>query len=243
MKVISGLFALRFLPLWIAILAIVAVLAYGLAGPIALALLLAFGALVGVGAWDLLQTRQAIRRNYPVLAHLRFFLAKIRPETRQYFIESDTDALPYSRAQRAIVYQRAKRALETRPLGTQLDVYAPGYEWINHSITPTALADHRFRIAVGGTGQQPNPGVHQLFSASVLNISAMSFGALSANAIRALNRGARLGGFAHDTGEGSVSRYHREHGGDLIWEVASGYFGCRTPEGRFDPDKFAAQSA
>ena len=149
---------------------------------------------------------------------------------RQYFFESETDGLPFSRSQRAVVYQRAKMALDKRPFGTQLDVYAKGYEWLRHSIAPTPVATEPFRIMIGG------PDCRQPYSASVFNISAMSFGALSANAIRALNRGAALGGFAHDTGEGGYSPYHREGGGDIIWEIGSGYFGCRRPDGAFDPD-------
>lgn len=236
------MFAMRFAALWVAALGLAVTLPLGVARPWLLVLPLAFSGALAIGAWDLLQARHAIRRNYPILAHLRFLLEKVRPEIRQYFIESDTEAAPYSRAQRAIVYQRAKRALETRPLGTQLDVYAPGYEWIHHSVNPAPACDPDFRITIGGDGEYANPGVSRPYSASVLNISAMSFGALSANAIRALNRGAKLGGFAHDTGEGSVSRYHREFGGDLVWEIGSGYFGCRTQDGRFDADKFARQA-
>ncbi|MCO5978336.1 FMN-binding glutamate synthase family protein [Ideonella oryzae] len=185
------------------------------------------------GGHDLRQRRHAVLRNYPVIGHLRFLLEFIRPEIRQYFIESDNEAAPFSRQQRSLVYQRAKGEPDKRPLGTQLDLHRQGYEWLNHSLQPTVLATHDFRITIGEGRAQP-------YSASVFNISAMSFGALSANAILALNAGARRGGFMHDTGEGSVSRYHRVHGGDLVWEVASGYFGCRDEAGHFDPDKFAA---
>ena len=150
---------------------------------------------------------------------------------RQYFIESDTEATPFSRAQRSLVYQRAKGESDKRPFGTQLDVQAEGYEWINHSMAPTRMASHDFRITIGAGRAQP-------YSASVFNISAMSFGALSANAILALNAGAKRGGFAHDTGEGSISSHHRVHGGDLIWEIGSGYFGCRNDDGSFNADKF-----
>jgi glutamate synthase domain-containing protein 2 len=193
-------------------------------------------ALTALGLRDLVQTRHAIVRNYPILGHLRFFLEYIRPEMRQYFIESDTEARPFSRNQRSIVYQRAKQDPDKRPFGTQHDLYAPGVEWINHSIVPAQLAGHDFRVRVGG------PACSQAYEASVFNISAMSFGALSANAIRALNQGARKGGFAHDTGEGSISRYHREFGGDLIWEIGSGYFGCRDAAGAFDAGRFAEQA-
>ncbi|WP_420466943.1 FMN-binding glutamate synthase family protein [Panacagrimonas sp.] len=194
----------------------------------------ASGLLSAVGIWDLVQTRQAIRRNYPILGHIRFFLELIRPEIRQYFLESDQERIPFSRAQRALVYQRAKDVVDKRPFGTQLDVYADDYEWINHSIAPVHIKDWNFRVRVGG------PDCAQPYEMSLFNISAMSFGALSANAILALNKGAQIGGFAHDTGEGSVSRYHREHGGDLIWEIGSGYFGCRNDDGSFNPDRFAA---
>ena len=189
-----------------------------------------------VGIYDLRQTRHSLRRNYPIMAHFRAFFELIRPEIRQYLLESDADAFPFSRAQRSLVYQRAKNVEDKRPFGTELDVYGSGYEWINHSMRPTKLPNTDFRVHIGGQEcKQP-------YDSSVLNISAMSFGALSANAIRALNTGAKLGGFAHDTGEGSISRYHRENGGDLIWELGSGYFGCRTEDGHFDPEKFAAQA-
>lgn len=194
--------------------------------------LLVFLALVGTGVHDVRQSRHSVLRNYPVIGHLRFFFEFIRPEMRQYFIEGDNEAAPFSRQQRSLVYQRAKGEPDKRPFGTQHDVGAEGYEWINHSIAPTTLASHDFRITVGGERAQP-------YSASIFNISAMSFGALSANAILALNAGAKRGGFAHDTGEGSISRYHREHGGDLIWEIGSGYFGCRHDDGSFSEERFA----
>jgi glutamate synthase domain-containing protein 2 len=188
-----------------------------------------------IGVHDHFQTRHAVLRNYPVIGHLRFLLEWIRPEIRQYFIESDNEAAPFSRQQRSLVYQRAKGESDKRPFGTQLDVQAEGYEWLNHSMTPTALDSHDFRVTIGAARAQP-------YEMSVFNISAMSFGALSAHAIQALNLGARRGGFAHDTGEGSISRYHREHGGDLVWEIGSGYFGCRDAQGRFDPARFAEQA-
>ena len=186
-----------------------------------------------VGTIDLLQRRSTLRRNYPLLAHFRYGLESIGPEMRQYFIESDTAEVPFSRQQRALVYQRAKSVNDVRPFGTLQDVYGNAYEWINHSLAPGELRSHDFRLTIGAGCAQP-------YSASVFNISAMSFGSLSPNAIRALNAGARRGGFYHDTGEGSISRYHREHGGDLVWEIGSGYFGCRDAQGRFDPDRFAA---
>ncbi|MDP2033719.1 MAG: FMN-binding glutamate synthase family protein [Polaromonas sp.] len=192
--------------------------------------------LLGLGIRDVRQTPSSILRNYPVIGHLRFLLEFIRPEMRQYFIESDSEAVPFSRAQRSLVYQRAKGEMDNRPFGTQLDVSKHGYEWINHSVQPSHIASHDFRITIGPDCAQP-------YSASIFNISAMSFGALSANAILALNGGAKKGGFAHDTGEGSISQHHRVHGGDLIWEIGSGYFGCRNDDGSFSAEKFAAASA
>ena len=194
--------------------------------------LLLSGGLVALGVQDLRQTQRSILRSYPIIGHLRFALEFIRPEIRQYFIESDNEAAPFSRSQRSLVYQRAKGESDKRPFGTQLDVQAAGYEWINHSVAPSQVATHDFRLTIGPDTAQP-------YSASVFNISAMSFGALSANAILALNAGAQRGGFAHDTGEGSISAHHRVNGGDLIWEIGSGYFGCRNPDGSFNPDKFA----
>jgi glutamate synthase domain-containing protein 2 len=191
-----------------------------------------FALLAGLGLHDVLQPRHAILRNYPIVGHFRFLFESIRPEIRQYFIESDTERVPFSREQRAIVYQRAKGALDKRPFGSRNDVYVDGFEWINHSVSPSQIASHDFRVQVGPQCAQP-------YSASVFNISAMSFGSLSANAVLALNQGARLGGFAHDTGEGSISRYHREPGGDLIWELGSGYFGARNPDGSFSAQRFA----
>ena len=199
---------------------------------------LVFIGLSALGFRDLRQRRHAILRNYPVIGHARFLLEFIRPEMRQYFLESDNEAAPFSRSQRSLVYARAKGEPDKRPFGTQLDVGAEGYEWINHSIAPTQLATHDFRISVGTT----DGGCTQPYAMSVFNISAMSFGALSANAILALNQGAQRGGFAHDTGEGSISVHHRVHGGDLVWEVGSGYFGCRNDEGTFNADKFAANA-
>ena len=193
-----------------------------------------FGGFLLLGLRDLTQSRHAILRNYPIAAHLRFILEGIRPEMRQYFFEGEKDGTPFPRDKRAIVYQRAKAELDKRPFGTQYNVYESGFEWLHHSIVPRPPAQEPFRIPIGG------PQCGQVYSASVFNISAMSFGSLSANAIRALNKGAKKGGFAHDTGEGSVSKYHREFGGDLIWEIGSGYFGCRTADGMFDPEKFAA---
>lgn len=198
-------------------------------------LLLSAATLSLVGVLDLNQKRRAIRRNYPILGHFRFFFEMIRPEIRQYFLEDDTEARPFSRNQRSLVYQRAKEETDKRPFGTQADVYADGYEWINHSILPGKPANHDFRIEIGN---HPECRRAQPYSASVFNISAMSFGALSANAILALNGGAKKGNFMHDTGEGSISVHHRVHGGDLVWEIGSGYFGCRSEDGKFSKEKF-----
>ncbi|MFZ4288375.1 FMN-binding glutamate synthase family protein [Variovorax sp. HJSM1_2] len=199
-------------------------------------------ALVLVGIYDMRQTKKSVLRNYPVIGHIRYMLEYIRPEIRQYFIEADTDATPFSRAQRSLVYQRAKSQADKRPFGTQLDVLAEGYEWINHSMAPTIVATHDFRTLVGvdsATGQAPTSSrCTQPYEASIFNISAMSFGALSANAILALNSGAKQGRFAHDTGEGSISVHHRVNGGDLIWEIGSGYFGCRNDDGTFNAERF-----
>src|SRR5580698_2883852 len=196
-----------------------------------------FGALTLLGIRDLTQKSHAVLRNYPISAHLRFLLEEIRPEMRQYFFESEKDGMPFSRDTRAVIYQRAKMVLDKRPFGTQEDVYRDGYEWIHHSVAPKVHADQNFRVTIGG------PDCTKPYSASVFNISAMSFGALSPNAVRALNAGAKKGGFAHDTGEGGFSPYHRENGGDLIWEIGSGYFGCRNRDGSFNPDMFAQVSA
>ncbi|WP_136474073.1 FMN-binding glutamate synthase family protein [Pseudomonas sp. DG56-2] len=190
-----------------------------------------------VGLNDLRQSHHAVRRNYPILGNIRYLIETIRPEIRQYLLEGDDDKLPFSRAQRSLVYARAKNESAEKAFGTLIDVYRPGFEFISHSMLPADTPDPAsFRIAIGG------PQCRQPYSASIFNISAMSFGALSANAIAALNQGAKQGRFAHDTGEGSISPYHREHGGDLIWEIGSGYFGCRTSAGRFDPERFAEQA-
>lgn len=197
-----------------------------------------FSCLSLLGLIDLIQTRHAVRRNYPIIGRLRWAFEKIRPEIRQYLIEGDDDQTPFSRAQRSLVYARAKDEVSDRPFGTLSDVYKNGYEFISHSTKPKPLSDpDSFRVPIGGSDAR-DP-----YMASIFNISAMSFGSLSANAIRALNKGAKLGDFAHDTGEGGISPYHRENGGNLIWEIGSGYFGCRTEKGRFDPVRFADNAA
>jgi glutamate synthase domain-containing protein 2 len=189
-----------------------------------------------LGVRDLIQDRHAVLRNYPVIGHMRWLFEGIRPEIRQYLIESDEDEEPFSREMRSLVYQRAKGVEDKRPFGTRERVYDPGYAWLNHSVNARHVDRDDFRLTIGG------PDCAQPYDASLYNISAMSFGALSANAILALNKGAKLGGFAHDTGEGGISRYHREGGGDLIYEVGTGYFGCRDEHGRFSPERFAEQA-
>jgi glutamate synthase domain-containing protein 2 len=228
-------FSPRFITFTLSILAtILLAAAFAYERSLVLAIFLAIAVfLTGVGIIDLIQKSHSILRNYPIAAHLRFIFEAIRPEMRQYFFEGEKDGMPFSRDRRAVVYQRAKNELDVRPFGTTYDVYSIGYEWMSHSIAPTPVQTEKFRITIGG------PECTQPYSASVFNISAMSFGALSANAIRALNNGARIGGFYHDTGEGGYSPYHREGGGDIVWEIGSGYFGARNPDGTFSRERFA----
>lgn len=183
--------------------------------------------------YDFFQRQHTLWRNYPLLAHIRWIMEDLRPYARAYIVEGDLEGRPFNHQQRALVYARAKGQLDSHPFGTELDVYSDEYEWLAHSVVPNAQAPLEWRVDVGGK-QCTQP-----YSASLLNISAMSFGSLSANAIMALNKGAAAGNFYHDTGEGGISRYHRSHGGDLVWEIGSGYFGCRTDDGSFDPDQFA----
>jgi glutamate synthase domain-containing protein 2 len=198
--------------------------------------LLLVAPLVLVGVADMMQTRQAIRRNFPVLGRARYLLEKIRPEINQYFVESNSDGRPFSRNDRSVIYQRAKGDTDTIPFGTQRDVYAVGYEWINHSLAPVHVDAASSRVLVGG------PDCTQPYSASLLNVSAMSYGSLSRNAILALNGGAKLGHFAHNTGEGGLSPYHLEPGGDIVWQIGTGYFGCRDVAGRFSESEFVKRA-
>ncbi len=198
--------------------------------PYFLSATLLFAALFGLGFHDFFQKKRGVLANYPVLGRARYILESIRPELRQYFWEADTDELPFSRNQRAMVYQRSKGILAARPLGTVLDTYAEDYSWLNHSVQPTHIDNKDFRVRVG-EGKNA-------YDCSVLNISGTSFGAMSPPAIQALNTGAKLGGFAHNTGEGSYSKYHKMGGGDIIWQISTGYFGCRTRTGTFDADVF-----
>jgi len=212
------------------------VLLLALAWPNALWLLVVVGPLVLVGIHDSLQRKHTVLRNFPVAGHVRYFLEMVRPEIQQYFIENNIDAFPIEREFRSIVYQRAKGELETRPYGTQRDVYRVGYEWASHSIAAQPAADEAPRVRIGSAD------CRQPYSASLLNISALSFGAISKNAVLALNRGAGKGGFAHNTGEGGISSYHLEAGGDLVWQIGTGYFGCRTEAGGFDAGRFREQA-
>jgi glutamate synthase domain-containing protein 2 len=188
--------------------------------------------LTAVGVVDILQTSQSIRRNFPVIGHMRYLLESVGPEIRQYFVESSSEENPISREKRSIVYQRAKGELDTVPFGTRRDVYRVGYEWINHSLRAHEIAEDDFRVRIGGSR------CSRPYDASLLNVSAMSFGALSKNAILALNEGARRGGFYHNTGEGGLSPHHLAPGGELVWQIGTGYFGCRKPDGRFCPEAF-----
>ena len=229
-------FPARYLAFALAVLVFVLAVADWHGGRANQLIAIAAGVLVALGLADVAQTKSTLRRNYPILAHIRFFFEGVRPMLRQYVVESDNEEVPFSHVQRAVVKQRAKNEPDVRPFGSELDMYAERYEWINHSIAPTQLDGHDFRIDVGG------PQCARPYSASVFNISAMSFGALSPNAIRALNEGARRGRFYHDTGEGSLSPYHRENGGDIVWELGSGYFGACERAGVFSAARFAERA-
>lgn len=192
------------------------------------------GPLVMLGISDILQTKHSLKHNFPIVGRMRWWAEWMRPKIYQYFIESDTDGAPYNRLSRNVIYQRAKKVNDTTPFGTQLDVYQTGYEWLNHSIAPIPLSkvNHDPRVLVGG------PDCKQPYSASILNISAMSYGSLSKNAIMALNGGAKIGKFAHNTGEGGLSPYHLQPGGDVFWQIGTGYFSCRNTDGTFNYDAF-----
>lgn len=196
--------------------------------------LIFFGPIILIGLRDIFQTKHTIKRNFPVVGNFRYMLEEIRPEIMQYFVETDTEGRPINRQFRSLIYQRAKKVNDTSPFGTQMDVYRAGYEWMDHSIYAKNYddLDHEPRVIVGGAD------CLKPYSASILNISAMSFGALSQNAVLAMNTGAKIGGFAHNTGEGGISPYHKQPGGDLIWQVGTGYFGCRKEDGSFCPNTF-----
>ncbi len=192
--------------------------------------------LFAVGVYDVVQKRHTILRNFPVVGHGRYLLETFRPEMHQYFIESDTNGEPFPRELRSVAYQRAKEVRDTIPFGTRREVLDPGYEWLEHTLDPPQEVDEDPRVRVGG------PDCTQPYDASILNISAMSYGSLSSAAILALNGAAKDGGFAHNTGEGGISPYHLREGGDLVWQIGTGYFGCRTKDGRFDPGAFAEKA-
>ena len=193
--------------------------------------------LSATGVYDLCQRRHAVLRNYPVLGHMRYMLEAIRPELQQYFIERNHDGRPYDRDTRDLVYERAKGTAAEEPFGSERNVYESGYEFLVPSIAPVPVPQDPPTVRIGG------PECTKPYDMALMNVSAMSFGSLSANAVLALNHGAALGGFAHDTGEGGLSEYHLRHGGDLVWEIGTGYFGCRTEDGDFDPDQFARKAA
>lgn len=194
------------------------------------------GPLVGIGVYDYCQVKHSIPRNFPLLGRMRYLMEFIRPEIYQYFIESDTEGVPFDRDQRSLIYQRAKDERDTVPFGTKEDVYETGYQWVNHSMAPREIHADDMRVAVGGAD------CAQPYSCSLLNISAMSYGSLSKNAVLALSKGARLGNFAHNTGEGGISQHHLNGGGDLIWQIGTGYFGCRLDNGRFCKDLYRENS-
>jgi glutamate synthase domain-containing protein 2 len=200
-------------------------------------LLVLLAPLAALGLWDLFQQQHTLMRNYPVIAHFRWLFEDLRPYLRSYIVESDLEGTPFNKDERLVIYARAKGQEDAHPFGTELDLYAGDAEWLVHSMAPKPKAKTPFRVMVGG------PQCAQPYSASLLNISAMSFGSLGEKAIEALNLGAARGGFYHDTGEGSVSRYHTIHGGDLVWEIGSGYFGCLQRDGTFDPGAFKEQAA
>ncbi|WP_269204032.1 glutamate synthase-related protein [Nocardioides sambongensis] len=212
----------------LAFLAVVTTLAAALGGPAWWVLLAVLVGLLGVGIHDVLQRRHSILRNYPVLGHIRYLMEEIRPELQQYFIERNYDGRPFDRDTRSSIYERAKGIKGEQPFGTERDVYRNGYEYLVHSARPRPTMEQTPMVRVGG------PDCTRPYDVALMNISSMSFGALSGNAVEAMNRGAAMGGFAHETGEGGISRYHRS-GGDLVWEIGSGYFGCRTPRATSTP--------
>ncbi len=188
--------------------------------------------LIAIGIQDMLQKKQAVRRNFPLVGNLRYIFESVRPEINQYFVESNIDGRPFNRDERSVIYQRAKAVEDTIPFGTLYDVYSTEYEWVNHSIAPKRPSPDAPRILIGG------PDCKQPYSASLFNISAMSYGSMSSHAIMALNKGAKKGDFYHNTGEGGLTRYHLEQGGDIVWQLGTAYFGARNPDGTFCPEKF-----
>ncbi|WP_221419061.1 FMN-binding glutamate synthase family protein [Micrococcus cohnii] len=193
-------------------------------------------ALLILAIWDVTQRRHAILRNYPVLGHMRYLLESIRPEIQQYFIERNFDGKPFDRDTRSIVYARSKGQDSHKAFGTERDTGAIGYEFLLHSTAPVNAPEEPPTVRIGG------PDCRQPYDLSLMNISSMSFGSLSANAVLAMNKGAGMGGFVHETGEGGLTKYHRGNGADLFWEIGSGYFGCRNSDGTFNPETFAEKA-
>jgi glutamate synthase domain-containing protein 2 len=224
--------------IYLSVIFAVAIAVLGYFWPFGLWLYVVAVPIIGLGILDMLQTKQTLKRNFPVVGRMRWWAEWMRPKVYQYFIESDVSGAPYNRLSRNVIYQRAKKVTDSTPFGTQLNVYETGYEWLNHSINPLPLehGEHDPRVMVGG------PDCKQPYSASIFNISAMSFGSLSQNAIMALNGGAKLGGFAHNTGEGGLSPYHLKMGGDIIWQIGTGYFGCRHSDGTFNFEAFSERA-
>ncbi len=230
---------IRFAP-WVGTIVLAALSAAWLSsggGTAAIVFLVAFGGLAVLGAFDITQRKHTILANYPVIGHGRYIMEAVRPEIRQYFIEDDLDGRPFHREQRSLIYQRAKGDKDYDPFGSELDARAVGYEWIGHSIQPRSEYKPAPRVRIGG------PHCTAPYDASLLNVSAMSYGSLGSSAVRAMGRGAKEGGFAHNTGEGGISRYHLETGADLIWQIGTGYFGCRAEDGGFDPDQFVKRAS
>lgn len=221
----------------ISVLALVVVFGGGWFWPPIFWMLVVVLPLIALGVYDLLQKTHTLKRNFPVIGHGRYLMEMLRPEIQQYFVESNVDGTPYSRELRSVIYQRAKGDMQTIPFGTQRDVYRVGYEWLSHSLAPRPVAAQETRVRIGGAA------CTQPYEASHLNISGMSYGSLGKNAILALNQGAQRGGFFHNTGEGGVTPYHLTFGGDLVWQIGTGYFGCRNSVGRFDAERFREQSA
>ena len=222
-----------FILISIIILASVGLVAYFWWQPILWSLIL-FGPIILIGIRDIFSKKHTLKSNFPVVGNFRYILEKLRPGIMQYFVETDTQGRPISRIFRTLIYQRSKDVNDTVPFGTQMKVYSTGYEWMEHSMyaSPDKQIDHSPRVLVGG------PDCTQPYSSSILNISAMSFGSLSNRAVLAMNKGAKIGDFAQNTGEGGISPYHLENGGDLIWQIGTGYFGCRSKEGNFDKELF-----
>lgn len=222
----------------IAAFLVTAILMISLAWPPFFWAYLFVGPVVLLGIYDLTQPKRSLVRNYPVIGRLRYLAEDLRPKVYQYFVESDTNGTPFNRLNRSLIYQRAKQENDTIPFGTQLDVNQNGYEWLSHSIA--AISHHDLeenqRITIGG------PDCTQPYSSSIFNISAMSFGSLSQNAILALNGGAFMGNFAHNTGEGAISDYHMQPKGDLVWQIGTGYYGCRNHDGTFNEEAFSERA-